>query len=157
MSDKHVSATSVRHRGFTLIELMIVVVIASILVGIAVPSYTSQVRKSRRTDARNALMDIASREERYLSVSNSYSATPSDVGYSGVWPQTLLDQYYTVNVTVPDAVNQPGVANSYLITATTTGIQVGDTACATFTVNQIGKQTAVNSGGVDATATCWGN
>ena len=153
MSDKHISATSVRHRGFTLIELMIVVVIASILVGIAVPSYTSQVRKSRRTDARNALMDIASREERYLSVSNSYSATPSDVGYSGAWPQTLLDGYYIVNV----AVNAPGAANSFLITATTTGIQVSDTDCATFTVNQQGVQTAANSAAVANTATCWGN
>jgi type IV pilus assembly protein PilE len=152
MSDKHVSATSARHRGFTLIELMIVVVIASILVGIAVPSYTSQVRKSRRTDARNALMDIASREERYLSVTNSYSATPSDVGYSGAaWPQTLLDTYYTITVAVG---TNP---NTFLVTATTAGMQVGDTACATFTVNQIGKQTALDSGAVDATATCWGN
>jgi type IV pilus assembly protein PilE len=157
MSDKHVSATSVHHRGFTLIELMIVVVIASILVGIAVPSYTSQVRKSRRTDARNALMDIASREERFLSVSNSYSVVPTQIGYAGAnFPVTLLNQYYTVNVVVPDP-NTPAVTNSFLITATTAGIQVGDTACATFTVNQIGKQTALNSGGVDATATCWGN
>jgi type IV pilus assembly protein PilE len=152
MSDKHISATSVRHRGFTLIELMIVVVIASILVGIAVPSYTSQVRKSRRTDARNALMDIASREERYLSVTNSYSAAPTDVGYSGVaWPQTLLDGYYTVTVAVG---TNP---NSFLITATTTGIQVSDTDCATFTVNQQGVQTAANSAAVANTATCWGN
>jgi type IV pilus assembly protein PilE len=156
MSDKHVSATSVRHRGFTLIELMIVVVIAAILVGIAVPSYTSQVRKSRRTDARNALMDIASREERFLSVSNSYSATPSDVGWSGPWPQTLTNQYYTVKVEVPNP-NTPAVTNSFLVTATTTGIQVSDTACATFTVNQIGQQKALDSGAVDATTTCWGN
>jgi type IV pilus assembly protein PilE len=157
MSDKHVSATSARHRGFTLIELMIVVVIASILVGIAVPSYTSQVRKSRRTDARNALMDIASREERYLSVTNSYSAIPTDVGYSGAaWPQTLTNQYYTVKVEVPNP-NTPAVTNSFLVTATTTGIQVGDTACATFTVNQIGQQKALDSGAVDATTTCWGN
>jgi type IV pilus assembly protein PilE len=156
MSDKNVSTTSKRQLGFTLIELMIVVVIASILVGIAVPSYTSQVRKSRRTDARNALMDIASREERFLSVSNAYSQTPSDVGWSGPWPQTLTNQYYTVKVEVPNP-NTPAVTNSFLVTATTTGIQVGDAACATFTVNQIGQQKALDSSAVDATTTCWGN
>jgi type IV pilus assembly protein PilE len=157
MSDRNVSTRSMRQRGFTLIELMIVVVIASILVGIAVPSYTSQVRKSRRTDARNALMDIAAREERFFSVSNSYSAVPTDVGYAGPWPVTLTNQYYTVTVAAPDKVNQPTVPNSFLITATTAGIQVGDTACTTFTVNQIGQQKALDSGGANADATCWGN
>jgi type IV pilus assembly protein PilE len=157
MSDKNVSTRSMRQRGFTLIELMIVVVIAAILVGIAVPSYTSQVRKSRRTDARNALMDIAAREERFLSVTNAYSQTPSDIGWSGpAWPQTLVNQYYTVKVEVPNP-NTPAVANSFLITATTAGIQVGDTACTTFTVNQIGPQKALDSGGANADATCWGN
>jgi type IV pilus assembly protein PilE len=152
MSDKNVSTTSVRHRGFTLIELMITVVIAAILVGIAVPSYTSQVRKSRRTDARNALMDIAAREERYLSVTNSYSATPSDVGYAvGVnWPQTLVNLNYTVTVAVG---TNP---NSFLITAKVAGIQVGDTACTTFTVDQTGKQSAFDSGNAPTTS-CWGN
>jgi type IV pilus assembly protein PilE len=156
MSDNNVSRASARHRGFTLIELMIVVVIAAILVGIAVPSYTSQVRKSRRTDARNALMDIAAREERFLSVSNSYSQLPTDVGYSGAaWPQTLTNQYYTVSVVAPDAVNQPGVASSFLITATAVGLQAGDTQCATFSVNQIGQQTATSPTDANASTDCW--
>jgi type IV pilus assembly protein PilE len=62
---------SARHSGFTLVELMIVVVVASILVAIAVPSYQYEVQKARRTDARNAILDIAAREERFLSVANS--------------------------------------------------------------------------------------
>jgi type IV pilus assembly protein PilE len=148
---------SARHSGFTLVELLIVVVIAAILVSIAVPSYQAQVRKSRRTDARNAMLDIAGREERFLSVTNNYSALPTDVGYGGaLWPQNVTNNYYQVRVDSPDTVNQPGVFPSYLITATPIGIQVGDTACATFTVNQIGQQIAKTLGGVDNSTTCWG-
>jgi type IV pilus assembly protein PilE len=146
--------------GFTLIELMITVVVLAIIVGIAVPSYTQQIRKSRRTDARNALLDIAGREERWLSVSNSYSAVPTDVGYPGAaWlpPVNLPDGYYTVSVTTPDAANQPGVANSFIITATAIGQQASDTDCATFTVNQQGVQTAATAAAVANTTTCWGN
>jgi type IV pilus assembly protein PilE len=147
---------SARHLGFTLVELMIVVVIGAILVAIAVPSYQAQVQKSRRTDARNAILDIAAREERFLSVTNNYSALPTDVGYGGAaWPQPVTNSYYNVTVAAPD-LTQPGVFPSYLITATPIGIQVGDTACASFSVNQIGSQTALTSGGVLNSTTCWG-
>jgi type IV pilus assembly protein PilE len=145
-----------RHRGFTLVELMITVVILAIIVGIAVPAYTQQIQKSRRTDARNALLDIAGREERFLSVSNAYSQLPTDVGYTGVaWPQTVSNGYYTVTVVTPNP-GFPATTPSFLITATPIGVQAGDTTCATFTVNQIGQQTAQNSGGTDTSATCWG-
>jgi type IV pilus assembly protein PilE len=49
-------------RGFTLVELMVVIVIASILMAIAIPSYKTSIRKSRRTDAKTALLDLAGRE-----------------------------------------------------------------------------------------------
>ena len=49
-----------RSAGFTLIELMVVVIIATILLSIAIPAYTSQIRKSRRTEARTAVLDLAS-------------------------------------------------------------------------------------------------
>ena len=66
--------------GFTLIELMITVAIIGILSAIAYPSYESYVRKSRRVDAKNALLDLASRQERYFSVNNKYSTTAADLG-----------------------------------------------------------------------------
>lgn len=143
-----------RHAGFTLIELMITVVILAILVSIAVPSYTAQVRKSRRTDARNAILDIAAREERISSVTNAYSNLPSDVGYSGAFPQTLLNGYYIVGVAVPDP-GYAGTAASYKVTATATGIQASDAACATLTVNQLGQQ--ASTGTVNNDPACWGN
>src|SRR2546430_17273057 len=53
--------------GFTLIELMVVVAIATILFSIAIPSYMSYIRQSRRTDAKTAVLELAGREERFLS------------------------------------------------------------------------------------------
>lgn len=59
--------------GFTLIELMIVVVIIGILAAIAYPSYTRWITETRRSDAQNALLDLAARQERYFSQCNSYT------------------------------------------------------------------------------------
>jgi len=152
----HRKSFQVRRRsgGFTLMELMITVAVLAIIVAVAAPAYTSQVRKSRRADARNAILDLAGREERFLSISNSYSQTPADMGY-GAFPVTVNNGYYQLNVTVPDPA-QPGVTPSYIITATTFGPQLGDTDCASFSVNQLGQQVALNSGGAPNTATCWG-
>jgi len=146
--------TSRRIGGFTLVELMITCVVLAIIVGIAVPSYQQQVRKSRRADARNAILDLAGREERFLSISNSYSQTPADMGYA-TFPVTVNNGYYQLTVTVPDPA-QGGVTPSFIITATSLGPQVGDADCGTFTVNQLGQQAATTSGGAPNTATCWG-
>jgi type IV pilus assembly protein PilE len=162
MTSRNSFLGSRRVGGFTLIELMITVVVLAIIVGIAMPAYTQQMRKARRTDARNALLDIAGREERFLSIQGTYGPNTADVGYGGAWPQNITNNYYSVNVLVPDPdpANPANLANpvrpSFIITATAVGIQAGDTACATFTVNQLGVQTATTSGGAANTATCWG-
>lgn len=59
-------------RGFTLVELMIVVAIVAILAAIAYPSYTEYVRKGRRAEARTALTELLQQQERYLTQRNCY-------------------------------------------------------------------------------------
>jgi type IV pilus assembly protein PilE len=149
-------ANAASNRGFSLIELLITVAIVSILATIAVTAYTSQVQKSRRTDARSALLDIAGREERLFSTANAYSAVPSDLGYgapAAVWPITVGSGYYRVTVAAPDPA-QGGAAGTYSITAQAIGSQANDAACTSMSVNQLGAQT---SGGTGTAATCWGN
>ncbi len=63
-----------RMSGFTLVELLIVMVIASILMMVAVPSYRQSVIKSRRADARVALNDVAQRLERCYTQFGAYDA-----------------------------------------------------------------------------------
>src|SRR5438105_3906474 len=91
-----------RAGGFTLIELLVTMVVAAILISIAVPSYQSQVRKSRRTEARNAVMDLAAREERYYSVNNTYTNLAVELGYgqdnAAITDRPIGSGYYTVTV-----------------------------------------------------------
>ena len=70
-----------RHRGFTLVELIVAMVILSILAAIAIPSYSQYVLKSHRTEAKSALLDAASLEERFFSTSNLYTNNPTQLGY----------------------------------------------------------------------------
>src|ERR1700754_1359739 len=137
--------------GFTLVELMVVIVIATVLLSIAIPGSQAQIRKSRRTEARMAVLDLASREERFLSTANSYSQTTTDLGYTGTFPITTIGNgYYSLTVVAPAGATPP----TFVVTATAIGQQLKDTACQTVTVNQLGTQAATDANGAAAT-TCW--
>jgi type IV pilus assembly protein PilE len=152
--------------GFTLIELMVVVVVASILVAIAVPMYTAQIQQSRRTDARTALLDLAGREERYLTTNpTGYTTSPASLGYTA-FPATVGQGYYTVTVGCIalsgaalgcDGNANPPTGPSFYLTATPLGTQLKDTNCASFAVDSTGAQFAFNSAGAANTAYCWSN
>jgi len=140
-----------RDSGFTLIELMVTIVIATMLIVIALPSYTSQMRKSKRTDAKTALLDLAGREERYMATNSSYSTNGTALGYGAAFPITLANNDYTISAPVVVAANNttsPPTPASYALTATAINAQNKDTSCATFSLNSQGQQTATTTG-------CW--
>ena len=64
-----------RQKGFTLLEMVVVVAVIGILLGIAIPSYQNYVIRSNRTEGQALLSDAAARQERYYS-QNPGSATP---------------------------------------------------------------------------------
>lgn len=143
-------STPARAAGFTLIELMIAVGIATLLLTIAIPSYRSQIQKSRRTDAKTALLDLASREQRYFSVNNAFTASGQNLGYVVAGATFNVGSgYYSVTVTAPAGANPP----TFSITATPIAgtTQAGDADCTSFTVDNTGNQTAT---GANPT-TCW--
>lgn len=142
-----------RSAGFTLVELMITLVIGAILLSIAIPAYRSEIEKSRRTDAKTALLDLAAREQRVFSVNNTFTSSFVSLGYATGAPPasvTVGSGYYTVTVTTAVA-NPPG----FLLTATATGTQTADTSCNSFTVDNTGLQQAYDSSGALNTANCW--
>ena len=150
-------------QGFTLMELIVAMVIVGMLAAIAIPSYSAYVLKSHRTEAKSALLDAASLEERFFSTSNSYSRNPSDLGYGAVpIPFPVGAGYYNItNIAVvpavaPGPLTPSGTPATFTITASAVGQQTNDTACATFSINSAGQQTAT---GLDPNASvdCWQN
>ncbi len=142
--------------GFTLIELMVTILIVSVLVSFAIPAYQSQVRKSRRTEARTALLDLAAREERYMAAKNSYTDVATDLGYTSTeLPGPVGSGYYKLEVTSV-AIGTAAAAPTFVLTASAVAGagQDKDTSCAKFIVDQTGAQTSKDSGGA-VTTSCW--
>jgi len=155
------SRASRESRGFTLLELMITLAIAAILASIAIPAYNSYILKSHRTEAKSALLDMASMEERFFSTQNGYSQLTTDLGYSGNWPVVVGSGYYEIQMpavnpaTAPSPGNPAGTPASFTLTAVPVpgNMQTGDTACTQFNVLSNGTKTA--AGSPTASTDCW--
>jgi len=134
-----------RQAGFTLLELMIVVIIIAILSAVAVPSYRNYAVKTHRTDAQRVLMDLAGRQERYFYSHNTYTDTLADL--SGT--TTMAGQYYAISI--PSA-----SSTDYTVTATAIGTQQKDDAlCQSLSLDRSGGRTSTGSS--DNDPKCWGN
>ena len=106
----------VHARGFTLIEVMTVVVIIGILAAVAYPSYQDYVRKGNRSAAQSFMMTIAQRQEQYLLTNRSYTTTVGTGGLNLTQPPETNGKYTF-------AITQPGGSTTYLVTATPQGNQ----------------------------------
>ncbi|HEV2270638.1 MAG TPA: type IV pilin protein [Steroidobacteraceae bacterium] len=148
-----------REAGFTLIELMIVVVIATILATIALPMYLGQLRESRRTEARNYLVELAAREERFFATQNAYTNGASNMGYSswGSGNPVGSGYYYINQPNVPDPSAPAGGPPSYSLVAKPEAGkgQDKDTTCQSFTIESNGTRSSKDGSGNDTSATCW--
>jgi len=146
-----------KQSGFTLIELMVVVVIIAVLMGIALPSYREYVLRSHRADGQFALTECAARQERWFTRSNSYNTT------AGYCPTLSPEGYYNIAVAVFDQANDGSCTagntnlDCFVITATPTskGAQTEDTTCATMTLNNMNVKTALDSASADSKSDCW--
>lgn len=139
-------------RGFTLIELMIVVLVIGILAAVAIPAYQNYITRAARTKATQALMNLAGVEERYFYSNNTYTKTLSNLGVtsSPYCMESCSDsRYYTI--TIPSA-----SSTDYTLQAVPGATQAAqDGACGTLTLNRAGQKAA--SGDPSNVKRCWGS
>ena len=110
-------------RGFTLIELMITVVIVAILASIALPSYRQHMIRGHRAAAKEAMMDIANRQQQYLLAHRSY-ADKSAFEATGYTLPSEISSHYTWAMAPIAGMSRP----IFEITFTPTGSQASDGA-----------------------------
>jgi type IV pilus assembly protein PilE len=120
--------------------LVVAITVAAILAAIAFPALQGQIRKSRRGDAREAVVRIQNAQEDWRGVNTTYASTVAALGLATTSPKG----YYTLVVSGASA-------SGYTATATATGAQAADTSCATISVTVAGGQTTYGSSNA-----CWG-
>jgi len=142
----HVRAARVR--GFSLIELLVVVGIIAILAAFALPAYTRHVGRTHRTAAEACMAEYANYMERYYTSNLRYDKAPD--GSDNADPHLDCQSQVARNY----AVTQATTASGFTITATPTEAQQArDRVCGTLTLNQRGARAA--SGDTGGTAGCW--
>ncbi|MBD9443449.1 type IV pilin protein [Pseudomonas sp. PDM04] len=130
----------ISNRGFTLIEIMIVIAIIGIVITIGYPSLTEYVKKGRRAEVAGLLSEQAQILERFYSRTNLYT------GATGL---SAGNDYYTLTPTLAD--------QTFLLTATRkAGSAMAGDKCGDFTLTNTGVRSMVNATSGLTTKDCWG-
>lgn len=138
---------SIRHtknKGFTLIEMLVVISIVVVLATIAYPSYTQYLLKSHRADALTTLSFDQTILERCYTHAFSYDGDCPELAN---FPHQSARGYYVIALSRLT----PG---TYQLTATPTPSRLVDKVCHTFTIDQANQKIAMNSSGMPQ-PDCW--
>jgi type IV pilus assembly protein PilE len=149
MERRNLSTDLRRMAGVTLLELMAVVMVIGILGIIAMPSYRQYSMRAQRTDAKAALLQLATNQERYYLANRTYG-TVAQLQAANLLAANARSERGAYLITIP-------VANATTFTATATPVGGGafdmqaDVQCTTFSITAQGARTATGT----TAANCW--
>lgn len=142
-----------KSKGFTLVELVMVMAIIGVLLAIGIPQYSDFMERSRRADGTTTLLDYAAEQEKWFFSRNTYTNARGNLG-----PANSPEGFYAI--TLDNAV--AGVTcrgatpfNCFEIIATAQGRQGADADCEIFSIDHTGAKKAWDSGGARNDDTCW--
>jgi type IV pilus assembly protein PilE len=143
--------TATHKRGFTLIELVVVIATLAIIMALAIPAYGRYSFRARRVEARELLMRVAAAQERFYTNFNRYAADPITGGGSLGISDTSEHGYYKVTT----ANGPTGDNQSYVLSVDPQGAQASD-YCGTMTLNNNGAKTPpASDAAANANGACW--
>lgn len=142
--------------GFTLLELMIVLVVIGILTAVALPAYNGYVDRARRADARAQLLQVAQFMQRFYAANDRFDQDRAGTSVISVMPDNLKQSpadtttpYYQLNSAITSA-------GSYTMTVSTTaytltmapisGRVMANDGCGAFRINSMGVRTVTGTG-----------
>ena len=134
-------------RGFTLFELMVVLVLVGIVASLALPTYRQHVLRVRRAEAMTALLDLQAAEERFYLRHNAYTADITAAPPAGLGlPASTASSQYRLSVALA------ADGQTFIATATPAGGQSADHDCLAFSIDSSGRR-AVS--GIRGVTLCW--
>ena len=131
-------------RGVTLMELMIVVVVLGILATVAYPSYRQYAARAKRTEAKAALLQIATMQERYYLQNNTYTTNLTNLGFPVADNFMTDSDSYIISVTAANAA-------TFSATAVYQNADAEADKCLSFSIDGRGSRTSAPH------ADCWTN
>jgi len=145
-----VASSAARSRGFTLIEVMIVVAIVAILASIALPSYSDYLRRGQLPEAFSYLSDYRVKMEQFYQDNRNYGTDPNCAQAGGVTPSwgnfNPGSRYFGFTCALTNS------GQGYTITANGSS---GQAAGHTFTINEQNQRTTTKFKNATVTANCW--
>ena len=132
-----------RMRGVSLTELMIVVMVLGILAAVAYPSYRDFAARAKRNEAKAALLQIATNQERFYLNNQIYSDDLTDLGF------TVANNFPTETGSYVITISSPANPTNYTATATYQNVDKESTKCLTFQIDGRGQRTSA------PLADCW--
>ena len=145
-------------RGFTLVELMVVLAIVMTIAAIAMPSYTENIQQSKRAEAKAQLLEAAQYMQRFYSQNDSYAQTRTSVAVAipdalARVPRTAAagSQNYTISLGAPAAT----VATFVIQAVPRSGGSMASDKCGSFTLNQAGQRGVIGNAAGSTADSCW--